>query len=108
MAKLGVLFADGGRWHGRQLVPAAWVHEATSPVVPTGDGPGEHYGYQWWITEADGHPAFAAIGFGGQIIEVVPDLRLVVTASTVISENDVFDATTFEILTSTVIAPAVR
>lgn len=56
---------------------------------------------------ADGHPAFAAIGIGGQIIEVVPDLRLVVTASTVISEDVVFDAATFEVLTSTVIAPAI-
>jgi CubicO group peptidase (beta-lactamase class C family) len=107
MAKLGSLFVDDGRWNGRQLVPAQWVHEATSPLVPTGDGPGDHYGYQWWTMSAAGHPAFAAFGFGGQIIEVVPDLRLVVTASTVISEDVVFDATTFEFLTSTVIAPAI-
>ena len=42
----------------------------------------EHYGYQWWVTTAGGHPAYAAIGFGGQLIEVVPDKALVVVFAT--------------------------
>jgi CubicO group peptidase (beta-lactamase class C family) len=25
MLKLGILFADGGRWHGRQVISASWV-----------------------------------------------------------------------------------
>lgn len=107
MAKLGTLYLDGGVWDGRRVVPADWVRTATSPLVPTGLGtPGEDYGYQWWITSADDHPAFAAIGYGGQIIEVVPDLRLVVVASTVISDTATLDAATFELLTSIVIVPA--
>jgi CubicO group peptidase (beta-lactamase class C family) len=25
MLKLGILYADGGRWHGKQVISAAWV-----------------------------------------------------------------------------------
>jgi CubicO group peptidase (beta-lactamase class C family) len=30
MLKLGVVFADKGRWHGRQVIPASWVHTMVS------------------------------------------------------------------------------
>jgi CubicO group peptidase (beta-lactamase class C family) len=43
-----------------------------------GTGP---YGYQWWIADAAGHEAFAAMGYGGQLIYVVPDLELVVVTA---------------------------
>jgi CubicO group peptidase (beta-lactamase class C family) len=36
------------------------------------------YGYQWWVTSEHGHPSFVAVGFGGQFIQVIPDLDLVV------------------------------
>ena len=48
----------------------------------------EGYGYQWWVTTAGGHPAYAAMGFGGQLIEVVPDLRLVAVFSADVTEPD--------------------
>jgi len=58
------------------------VDESTRPQVRTESTP-EQYGYQWWVTTVDGHPAYAAMGSGGQLIEVVPDLGLVaVVAST--------------------------
>jgi CubicO group peptidase (beta-lactamase class C family) len=99
MLKVGTLFLHEGEWRGEQLVPAAWVRQAVSPAVPTGgEGPGSHYGFQWWVTTAGGHSAFAAIGFGGQIIEVVPDLNLVVVASTWIDEDLRFDADTWELM----------
>lgn len=80
LAKLGTLYLQGGRWEGRQLVPAAWVREATRAQVGTKGSSfafSEGYGYQWWVTRERGHEAFAAVGFGGQLVEVVPDLRLV-------------------------------
>jgi CubicO group peptidase (beta-lactamase class C family) len=60
-------------------VPAAWVQEATTQQVATGAGGfgGEGYGYQWWVPTARGEPAYAAIGYGGQLVEVVPSKRLV-------------------------------
>ena len=46
------------------------------------------YGYMWWTTEIDGQPAFVAYGRGGQVIEVVPDLGLVVVVATEIDDRD--------------------
>jgi CubicO group peptidase (beta-lactamase class C family) len=105
MDKLGRLWLNKGRWKDRQLVSASWVDESTRPQVETTSTP-EHYGYQWWVTSADGHPAFAAMGSGGQLIEVVPDLDLVaVVAST--DAAVAADPQVYLELVSTYIAPAI-
>jgi CubicO group peptidase (beta-lactamase class C family) len=80
LAKLGYLYLKGGAWEGRQVVPAAYVRASTQRHTSTGAtfGPYEGYGYQWWTTTEQGHRAFAAIGLGGQLIEVIPDLDLIV------------------------------
>jgi CubicO group peptidase (beta-lactamase class C family) len=92
LAKLGQLYLDAGRWKGRQVVPAAWVKESTTAQVAT-QGPSfafsENYGYQWWVTKEKGHDAYAAVGFGGQLVEVVPDLRLVIVTATEAGENNI-------------------
>lgn len=90
MANLGSLFLDQGRWHGRQLVPSSWVTAATTrqaSAVGLG-GADVGYGYMWWVGDVHGHPAYLAWGFGGQVIRVVPDLRLVVAVSTNLPEPD--------------------
>ncbi len=87
MAALGRLYLNGGRWHGEQVVPTAWVDAATTEQVRA-NSITEGYGYQWWVTTAGGHAAYAAIGFGGQLIEVVPDLRLVAVFSADVTEPD--------------------
>ena len=87
MAAFGQLFLDGGRWRGRQLVPAEWVREATSSHIEA-HGAGDGYGYLWWVGTADGDPAFRAWGYGGQLIEVIPRRRLVIVTSTEVDPND--------------------
>ena len=87
MAALGRLYLDGGRWNGQQVVPTAWVDAATTDQLQV-DSATEGYGYQWWVTTAGGHAAYAAEGYGGQLIEVVPDLRLVAVFSTELTETD--------------------
>ena len=87
MAALGRLYLDSGRWQDTQVVPTAWVDAATTEQVQV-DNATEGYGYQWWVTTAGGHAAYAAEGYGGQLIEVVPDLRLVAVFSTELTETD--------------------
>ena len=110
MAKIGQLMLDDGRWDEKQIVPAQWVTESTRAHVSTrgyGVG-GDDDGYHWWVTTADGHDAFAAAGLGGQLIEVVPDLDLVVVISCTIPEGNVhLDASTFQGLVNAVVAPAI-
>jgi CubicO group peptidase (beta-lactamase class C family) len=76
-AKLGLLYARGGAWQGRQLVPRAWVQEST--VVPPGGGliPAPRYGYFWWVQDDRSPPALFARGKYGQHIYVVPEDDLV-------------------------------
>jgi CubicO group peptidase (beta-lactamase class C family) len=83
MAKIGRLYLQGGRWNGQQLVPRAYVQDATrahsraGPPVSAAD-----YGYLWWITRPPGEPAaYFAAGSGGQLIYVVPTLDLVVAVA---------------------------
>ena len=107
MVKLGNLYLHEGAWEGEQLVPSGWIEEATSRAVRTGAGGfgGPGYGYQWWVTTSGDHPAFAAIGYGGQIVEVVPDLRLVVVASTWFDNTTSFDSRIWQTMVDLAIVP---
>jgi len=97
LLKLGQLYLDGGRWDGRPIVPEDWVDEATRQQVPA-QGNGEGYGYQWWTGDLDGEPSYRAMGYGGQMIAVVPSRDLVVVTATEVRFADA---------TSHGIAPAV-
>ena len=45
MLKLGVLFAQDGRWHGKQVISSAWVHASLAEPSHVDD---VSYGYFWW------------------------------------------------------------
>jgi CubicO group peptidase (beta-lactamase class C family) len=83
MLKLGQLYLDAGVWDGEQLVPEPWVKAATTTQVSTDVGaPLGDYGYLWWVGELDGETAAVALGFGCQVIAVVPARQLVVAIAT--------------------------
>ena len=112
MAKIGQLMLADGSWDGKQIVSTQWVTESTRGHISSDEmgpsGAAVEYGYHWWITTADGHDAFAAIGFGGQLIEVVPDLDLVVVISCTIPERGVrLNARDFLFLVDSLVAPAI-
>lgn len=83
LARIGYLMLRGGEWNGRQVVSADWVATSTSPVVPdvnpANDRPDSGYGYQWWVpVHEDGETRiFAANGYGGQFLHVVPEHDLI-------------------------------
>jgi CubicO group peptidase (beta-lactamase class C family) len=82
LAKLGQLYLQDGRWNGKQIVPAAWVRRSTQEHTSVGP-PGQGYGYQWWVQDGPRGEAYAALGYGGQAIVVLPALDLVVVLTTV-------------------------
>jgi CubicO group peptidase (beta-lactamase class C family) len=82
MLKLGILFADGGRWHGRQIISESWVHASLAEHSHVDN---VSYGYFWWRpwlnveTPAGSQHVdlIAAQGNGGQKIYLVPQYDLV-------------------------------
>jgi CubicO group peptidase (beta-lactamase class C family) len=92
-ARLGLLLAHDGNWRGRQVIPAAWIADATR-VAPDqahlypGNATGFFgYGYQLWIFPDWVFPVerrvFALLGVRGQAIFVDPVSRLVMVHTAV-------------------------
>ncbi len=78
MAKLGWLFLNRGAWDGKQIVPAAWVADATRSHIKTGGAGTSDYGYGWRVPTNGGPIAFEASGRGGQQISVLPAKNAVI------------------------------
>jgi len=80
LARIGLLVLQGGLWEGKRIVPADWIKESVAPTISTGDG-GWKYGFQWWLIpygKSGEKLAWAAHGFGGQQLIVVPEYDLIV------------------------------
>lgn len=85
LLKIGRLVLDGGRWNGRQLVPADWIAQSMATVFAT-DVRDFRYGHQWWAGTVqwqgqtlDWH---GGLGNGGQRLYIIPrlDMAIVTTA----------------------------
>jgi CubicO group peptidase (beta-lactamase class C family) len=85
IAKFGQLYLQKGQWNGKQLVPAAWVEQATSRQVSNGSDPtkdwDQGYGFQFWRCR---HGAYRGDGAHGQFCIVLPeqDAVIAITANT--------------------------
>ena len=78
--RFGLFVLGGGIAAGDSILPAGWVHEATTPKTLREGSPVE-YGYLWWTGETpasrrDG--AFMAIGIHGQYLYVNPVANVVI------------------------------
>jgi CubicO group peptidase (beta-lactamase class C family) len=84
MARFGLLFARGGKWRDRQVIPADWVKESTASYSDAGNSGG--YGYLWWIAVNGKHlpgatlpdGSYSARGAGGHYILVIPAYDVVI------------------------------
>jgi CubicO group peptidase (beta-lactamase class C family) len=77
--KLGQLMLNGGTWQGRRILSHGFVTRASSPLYRLGS---RTYGYLWWSWD---YPyrgrrlhVYAALGAGGQVVMVVPELDMVI------------------------------
>jgi hypothetical protein len=81
IAKLGLLYLQGGRWEGTQLIPEEWVAEATSRQV---GNPGEAnpdwrqgYGFQFWMSRH----GYRGDGAFGQFCVILPEHDTVIATT---------------------------
>jgi CubicO group peptidase (beta-lactamase class C family) len=74
IARFGQLYLQEGAWQGQQILPAAWVREATTRQVDNApsDTPEweQGYGYQFWRCR---HNVYRGDGAFGQFCIVMPD-----------------------------------
>jgi hypothetical protein len=85
MAKVGQLYLQKGNWNGKQILPAAWIEEATKeqiiqhPALPQSKKDSsdweQGYGYQIWRCR---HHAYRGDGAYGQYIIAFPELDAVI------------------------------
>jgi len=89
VAKFGMLFLNEGNWFGEQLVPGWWVVASTTPRIDIGNSYAG-YGYFWWLNSIAGYDMYSALGYGGQLLHVIPDLNvvLVITHTTRGNQRD--------------------
>lgn len=88
LARFGLLYAGGGRWDGRQVVPVDWIAESTRThaIVRSQTFAGRGYGYMWWTGFGNGiastatlpESTFHALGIGSQYVFVIPAHDLVI------------------------------
>ena len=85
IAKFGQLYLQKGQWNGKQLLPSAWVNQATSKQVSNGSDPikdwDQGYGFQFWRCR---HGAYRGDGANGQFCIILPeqDAVIAITADT--------------------------
>lgn len=85
IARFGQLYLQKGKWEGKQLIPEAWVEEATSFQTSNGSNPEsdweQGYGYQFWISR---HGLYRGDGAFGQYCIVFPkqEAVLAITSGT--------------------------
>jgi len=85
LAKVGLMYLNGGKYKGRQIVPAAWIHESLQIYsenawkIRVGRNWRDNgYGYQWWSVRAGDHRYHLAWGHGGEQIALLDRLKMVI------------------------------
>ncbi|WP_209331084.1 ChbG/HpnK family deacetylase [Lunatimonas salinarum] len=93
MAKLGLFYLQKGEWKGKQLLPSAWIEEASSaqvPSLPAGQKKEnlkvnakdsdwlQGYGYQLWRSR---HNSYRADGANGQFVLILPEKNAVIVTT---------------------------
>jgi CubicO group peptidase (beta-lactamase class C family) len=82
MARFGYLYLQNGNINGKQIVPVNWIKESTiscdgAKMSDNSCYTEKGYGYLWWIGVNAGYNCYAAHGYGGQAIVVIPDLDMI-------------------------------
>lgn len=99
MARFGLLYLNGGKLDGKQIVPEYWVDASRQNQSLSGENSwGElekiGYGLLWWLGEIDGYRVTIALGYGGQFIIIIPklDTVLAITSDAFVSNWNTADS----------------
>ena len=81
LARFGLLYQQGGKWNGEQLISQDWIDFSITPA-PASDVRNNDYGAQWWLVPSNRNDvpedAYSTAGNRGQYVIVVPSHDLVI------------------------------
>lgn len=84
MARIGLLYLNGGKWEGKQLLSETWIRRSLGYIDQVGARPdGIEYNYHWEHRE----DLLASMGMFGQACIVVPEMDMVVAMTTADDKN---------------------
>lgn len=75
LLQIGELYRNRGMHEGKQVLPEEWIDkswEQRGYSRYTND----RYGYGWFKTELNGHDTYYGRGYGGQMLYVIPELKM--------------------------------
>ena len=107
LVKIGQLVLADGSWDGGEIVPKTWLDAALQRRATIEDG--FDYGYHWYVSDLTprpdvSHPWVGALGNGGQRLDVVPDLDLVVALTAGAYDAEDTFASTMAVLEDVILA----
>ena len=81
LARLGLLYLQGGVWNGERLLSQQWIEFVRTPAPATARR-GNNYGGHWWLVPDNRsdvpRDAYSTAGNRGQYVVVVPSHDLVI------------------------------
>lgn len=109
MAKIGQLMLDGGVWKGRRILSERMVHEMTTQQTKVDDYP---YGLYWHLSNTrkrhiNTYDAYMALGQGGQVIAVLPQVKMVIVMTSANWTQEGLEAMPFQLIDRYII-PAIK
>jgi CubicO group peptidase (beta-lactamase class C family) len=104
MLKIGITYLNNGVWKGEQVIPEQYVKECYEIQVNTpntGD-----YSYYFWPRSINGIDYLSAEGDGGNYINIIPSLDMVVVVTQGLYLNGSYASQMTEIMTDYVLPAA--
>ena len=78
LLKIGITYLNHGRWDETQVVPSAWVDACMQVKEATEFG---DYSYYFWLRHLDGIDYLSADGDGGNYVNIIPSLDMVIVVT---------------------------
>ncbi|GAA3777612.1 serine hydrolase [Corallibacter vietnamensis] len=73
-ARMGKLYKDHGKWHGKQLLDSAFIAKSIKPRFKASP----EYGYGWWLKNVEDKHFFMMRGHLGQYVIVEPNDNVII------------------------------
>ncbi len=82
LARFGNLYINNGKVGDTRLISKEWITKSTTNYKKNKFSWGLNgYGYLWWLDEIEGLKTIIALGYGGQYIVNLPDLKMTIVTT---------------------------